>query len=95
MTKQQTACVQSYVTLLSALVSGRIEPEAFEATYLLRFKSEQTELPKEIFAVLDRLFGEVDAYCADPEVRGSDDIGNEELLASSRKALAELQKMFY
>ena len=93
MTKQQTASVQSYVTLLNALVSGKMKPEAFEASYLLKFKSEQTELPEESFAILDRLFGDVDSYCADPEIRGLDDIGNEELLANARNSLEALLKV--
>ncbi len=93
MTEQQRVCAQSYVALVNDLLAGKIEPRLFEATYLEKFKSEQIELPEGIFEVLDILFGDVDAYCADPSIRGADGIGDEELLASARKTLEKLKKL--
>ena len=52
-----------------------------------------TTLPKTVFSVLDRLFGDVDAYCAAPSVRGSDGLGDEELLTATNTALAALAKI--
>ena len=93
MTEQQRASLQSYTTLMSEFVDGKLTAATFESAYLQKFKNEGTMLPESVFSVLDRLFGDVDAYCADPSIRGSDGLGDEELLTATNTALAALAKI--
>jgi hypothetical protein len=55
----------------------------FESKYLQRFKSETIALPESAFMILDRLFADVDAYCADSSIRELGDLGDKELLAGA------------
>ena len=93
MTKQQRMRLQDYASLLNDFISGRITPKTFETIYLRKFKAETIELPEHAFEVLDRLFGDVDAYCDDPSIRDSDDLGDEELLSSAKRSLGEIEKI--
>jgi hypothetical protein len=90
MTEQQTTTLKSYAILMSDFVEGKLSPQMFESAYLRKFKNEQTMLPESAFSVLDRLFGDVDAYVAEPSIRGTDGLGDKELLAATKVALSEL-----
>ncbi len=92
MTEQQRMALQEYQDLLDDLISGRISPVQFESKYLQRFKSETITFPESVFMVLDRLFADVDAYCADSSIRDPGDLGDTELIASAKRALFELGK---
>ena len=56
------------------------------------FKNDPGGRAQSEHAVLEALFEEVDAYCADPELRQQtiDGVGDEELKDAARKALAGL-----
>ena len=56
------------------------------------FKSDQNKVGGEKFNVLDRLFADVDAYEADPELRKQvyGGIGDEELLTCAQTAYQKL-----
>lgn len=54
------------------------------------FKSESDRLPDVGFSVLDQLYAEVDAFCADPELRGVSDLDEQTLRCRSLDALREL-----
>jgi Bacterial self-protective colicin-like immunity len=90
MTEQQQIALQGYRALLDDLISRRSSPVQFESKYLQRFKSETITFPESVFMVLDRLFADVDAYCADSSIRDPDDLGDTELIASAKRALFEL-----
>ena len=84
--------VRNYGQLMDKLLTGSIQPVQFQQLYLDHFKREEF-LEEPLFQVLDRLFGAVDAYCADPEIRKSlsDSTINElELLVEVRKARSRL-----
>jgi len=93
MTEQQRIALQGYQALLDDLISGRISLARFESKYLQRFKSEIITLPESAFTILDRLFADVDAYCADSSIREAGDLGDKELLASAKRALFELGRL--
>jgi hypothetical protein len=51
-----------YRALISAFVAGSISVAAFDEQFLRTFKSEPEGMDGELFGILDRLFGAVDAY---------------------------------
>ncbi len=89
----QQAALDPYIELISQFTEGRIGVGAFEHSYLRLFKDDPTRWSEEAFAVLDRLFAEVDAYCGDPALRGERDIDAGELKARSEEALSELRTL--
>jgi hypothetical protein len=93
MTDEVKKCVESYTALLAELVGGKMSAATFETSYLQKFKNELVQLPQPIFEELDRLFGDVDAYCADPAIQSAADLGDDELVSSARRALAALQAL--
>lgn len=84
------AAVSKYVELIERFASGAIDAPTFELAYLKMFKNEPARLPATAFAVLDQLFGDVDAFCADPTLRGNSDLDEETLRRHSSAALREL-----
>ena len=55
-----------YGLLLHRFLAGALSAEDFQRAYLERFKNESRELDDSLFEILDELFGDVDAFCADP-----------------------------
>jgi hypothetical protein len=84
------AAVSKYIDLIERFVSGAIDAPTFESTYLTMFKNESARLPDTAFTVLDQLFGDVDAFCGDPALRGEADLDEEALRTHSLAALREL-----
>ena len=78
--------IADYLRLLDTYVSGELAPDAFEQKYLGMFKNESRLMHPSVFAILDRLFAAVDAYCADAELRDDDDLDEIELLEEARGA---------
>ena len=93
MTREQRESLDRYEFLLERLVRGDITASAFESEFLHRFKTEELALPVDAFNILDALFGDVDAFCSDPNQRGPDDLGEEELLRSVKSALQKLRTL--
>lgn len=83
-----------YALLLRLFVDGRLTADEFELVFLRLYKLDPTEWPPDLFDVLDTLFGDVDAYCADDEIRrevGGLDAG--ELHERAALALGRLEKL--
>jgi len=57
-----------YGLLLHSFLAGTLSTEDFQRAYLERFKNESRVLDDALFEILDELFGDVDAFCADPEL---------------------------
>lgn len=93
MTTEQKKSVESYRALLADFVAKKIDASTFEASYLRKFKDELVELPQPVFETLDRMFGDVDAYCPDPLVRAADGLDEEGLVASAKRTLAALNDL--
>jgi hypothetical protein len=50
---------------MEQFLAGRLSPQDFQATYIEKVKQETRTFPDDVFDVLDGLFAEVDAFCAD------------------------------
>lgn len=81
-----------YVELLAAFVEqGSMDGSTFEKRFLELFKSDQTMFPDDEFLVLDELFGVVDAFEADPALRGDDYLDEHNLRVNAADALTKLR----
>ena len=58
-----------YGLLLQDFIDARISADEFQSRYLGMFKNDDRSLSEPLFGLLDKLFGDVDAFCADPTVR--------------------------
>jgi hypothetical protein len=85
--------LSDYFLLMEAFHSGKVTAEIFEKKYLALFKADQRLFPEEIFNVLNRLFSDVDVFVANPEIRGQDDLDEQQLLACSHEAYQRLLKL--
>jgi hypothetical protein len=62
-----------------AFLDGRISAPEFETLFLALFRGVGKGLIGPLAQELDRLFGAVDAYCSDPELRDDFDIDEQGL----------------
>lgn len=53
---------ERYRSMIEAFLGGVLSAERFERAFLDAFKSEPMGMDEDIYLVLDRLFGAVDAY---------------------------------
>ena len=81
-----------YWALIEAFVQGRLRPAEFESIYLGLYLNDPTMWSQDLFDILDRLFGVVEDYYADPSLREDDDPDGEQLKRSAQRALDELKK---
>ena len=86
MTKEK---LDPYVHLMKSFVENKIDANEFERRYLSMFKSDTNSWTEAEYETLNNLFGEVDAFCADPELRDEGDIDEEQLREATRKTLAK------
>lgn len=82
--------MKQYILLIEKFVSGEINASQFEELYLEIFKNEADNLPENIYFILNQLFLDVDSYCNDPGLRDEEDINDEQLLNSAKRALQQL-----
>lgn len=85
--------LEQYIALLSSFVADKIDAADFEREYLKLFKEDTTERAEAEFEILDGLFGDVDAFCDDPELRDENDLDEFELKEKSKLALERLQSL--
>lgn len=81
---------RALLDLTRAFLRNEISPVAFERQYLQAF----ADLPpqdEETFQALDNLWGAVESYVDDPELRdGPEDLDEDGLRAAARQALTRL-----
>lgn len=65
-----------YGLLLQGFLTGTMSAVDFQRAYLDRFKNESRKLDDALFEVLDELFGDVDAFVADPNLLANLDVEN-------------------
>lgn len=58
-----------YIGIVQRFIQGDLPVDEFQLQYLNMFKDETRRLSDPLFELLDRLFGDVDAYCGDPATR--------------------------
>jgi|SRR5215217_5748186 len=79
-----------YIHLMESFVENKIDAGEFERSYLLMFKNDTTNWTDAEYEDLNYLFGEVDAFCADPELRSENDIDEDQLREAAKMTLAKL-----
>jgi hypothetical protein len=88
------AAVAPYAVLLRLLIDGRVTGEEFEVVFLPLYKNDATSWPPEIFDVLDGFFGDVDDFCANPDLRAEvGGIDEAELRRRAETAFGRLAKL--
>lgn len=86
--------VLPYVAVLRAFVEGRIVAQDFETIYLAIYKNDPTRWSQAAFDILESLFGDVDAYCADGSLRAEvGGLGDDELRASAVRGLERITEI--
>jgi Bacterial self-protective colicin-like immunity len=65
-----------YLSLLKRFLANEVSAEEFQAAYLGIFKHENRQLDPSLFSILDTLFGDVDSFVSDPELRAELELQN-------------------
>jgi hypothetical protein len=79
-----------YISLIQSLINREVDAQTFERMYLDLFKNDTTDWSKAEYEVLNDLFGDVDAFCSDPQLCGPDDLNENQLRQESEFALERL-----
>jgi hypothetical protein len=88
--------LSSYIRLIDDFIARRMSAPEFEKSYLSALKLENRGLAVPIFDVLQRLFGDADAYVAYPELRTEpEDLDEEQLRECALRARGELRELGY
>jgi hypothetical protein len=83
-----------YIALVRGFVEGRVAIAEFERRYLAEFKAEPAGMDPSLFAILDRLFSDVDSYTPGLGSDEEDDFSITEtsLRRCAWEALAKLER---
>jgi len=76
--------------LVNRLLDGDMDGPAFETAFIRAYNAAR--LPGDMPYAMDLLFYEVDAYCADPALRGPEDIDEAQLKSAARALLARIDE---
>lgn len=82
--------LRPYIELIDSFLNNQIDALIFEREYLVMFKNDTTRWSESEYDVLNNLFGDVDTFCADPELRDPEDLDEEQLRQQCRMALEKL-----
>jgi hypothetical protein len=85
--------LQSYIELIESFCQKKIMATEFEQEYLHQYKNDPTDWSEVEFAILDELFGTVDAFCADPHLREEGDVDEEQLREACKTALGKIRAL--
>ena len=82
-----------YIDLLRSLGLKEISVTDFEKKFLNLYKNDATEWTDSEFAILDELFGAVDAFCADASLRSVDDLDENQLYEAGKIAWNKIHNL--
>lgn len=82
---------RDWAALAEQFVEGKMTGPEFERAFILAHR-HAAEHGETIPYAMDLLFYEVDAYCADPALRGPEDIDEVELRAAAIRLLGRLDE---
>lgn len=91
--KENLAKLNDYSVLISRYLSDKIGVLDFEREYLEMFKEDEILWVGEEFAILNTLFGDLDAFCYDSTIRSSEDLNEAQLRKRAEIALERLEKL--
>ena len=84
----------AYVALLEALLDGRVTAPEFEVIFLSMYKHDPTAWHPGVFNALECVFGAVDEYCEDAELRSRvNGLSEADLTTEVQRALASLHEL--
>jgi self-protective colicin-like immunity protein len=80
--------------MISAYLTGLLSVDAFEREFLRAFKAEPAGMDDELFHILDKLFGAVDAYWSEckPGEETAFRISEDSLRREAEEALERLNR---
>ena len=79
--------LEPYTKLLLSFVDGQISASEFERQYLDLYLQDETIWSDDLFSMLEKLFGDVDAFVADSSLRDAGDLDERQLRQSSQNTL--------
>jgi hypothetical protein len=82
--------IDSYIALISEFLEGNIGDTEFERMYIELFQNDKNKYGDKAFRILDQLFCDVDAYCADDELRDHNDLNLDGLKTACRRTIERL-----
>src|SRR5579859_7723381 len=85
--------IKKYRFLIQSFLDKRLTALEFERQFLRLFKDEPDPLASEAYEILNKLFSDVDAFCANPSLRSSKDLDELALVQSAENALRALDAM--
>jgi hypothetical protein len=85
--------LDKYTQLIKSFLKNKISAIDFERKYLDSYLSDETDLPDDIFWILDELFADVDAFCADATLRDEYDLDDAQLRNRCEQTLNRLQML--
>lgn len=85
-----TDSIEDYRKLISQFLNHDLEAPDFEAVFFQKFKNETRQLSDDLFRSLDKLFADLDMFCADDELRDGDELNEEQLRQCCERTLLEL-----
>lgn len=93
MTPYVPEAVTAFATLIEVFLQKRMSVLEFESAYLRAFKDDATDWPEPIYAILNDVFLDVDAYYPDPAIRGAFEIDEAELRSRVERSLSALRRL--
>lgn len=84
---------EDYWQLINTYLNREIDVAEFEKSFLERFKNEQRQFSDEVFTTLDRLFSDLDMFCAEDELRDEDELDEGQLRKACERALMSLDEV--
>lgn len=88
-----SADLEGYIELISSFLNNQISVLDFERMYLDKFKNDTSDFIEDEYTVLNNLFGDVDAFCADPGLRDSEDLDEAQLKQQCKAAVERLREI--
>jgi len=79
-----------YINLIRSFLNGEIAVKEFERRYMRLFKDDNTKWSQDEYEVLNELFSDLDAFCANPRLRKPGDLDEPQLRKNSARALKKL-----
>lgn len=85
--------LDDYINLIGRFVAGHLSAPEFATEYFALMGTESTFWPTATYDILNDLFADVDAYCADPTIRSANDLDEAQLGSAAAEALRKLNEL--
>ncbi len=86
--------IKPYLELMEKVVVGELDLNEFECAYLNTFKNDPTMWGEAEFRVMNSIFLDLDSYSPDGNLRGPDDLDENQMMSLIEPALKALKRIF-